>query len=302
MDKENRKQAVDLLKQRYSCRKFKTDEHIDDETMNDILEVGLNAAAGGNIQAVSIVMVKDQKKKDQIYKLLPRGFVKECDALVFYVLDYNRMSRWSEVEVGPFARNYSFRDFIVEIEDVMCVAQSIECAATLMGVGSVYMAGVNMHWYELKEILNLPKLTVPILLTCMGIPDLGPSGAKKYPRDVLVHEEEYHVLTDEEVTQKIVNDKYDNSFINLTEDNMEEFKKRYYDITCQVNGEEWAKKVVDKIDTQGGINKAQFQFCDKYNPLVQHGYNEKSFSFLKEQGIHVLPGDDEFRKSSDFTK
>lgn len=296
MDMKMRKEAVNILKQRYSCRKF-LDKPIEEDVLNDILEVGLNAATGGNIQAVSMITVRDKQKKAEVNKYITRKFVKDCDTLIFYILDYNRMSRWAEVQEAPFGRQYAFRDFLIEVEDVMCVAQSVECAATLMGIGSVYMGGVNKHYDELKEILNLPKLTAPILLVCMGYPDDLGKDKNKLPREVLVHEEEYHVLTDEEVKKCIVKDKYNNFIATIPEHRMQEIKDHYYNVTLEVNGKEWADRVVARIEKQGGINKAQNAFGKHYNPIRQHSYNEKIFRFFSEQGLHMLPGDDTFRKS-----
>lgn len=302
MNQKIGKEAVEILKKRYSCRSFQN-KPIEKEVLNDILEVGLNAATGGNIQAVSIIKVRDQELKNKVYELLPRQFVKEADTLLFYVLDYYRMMRWAKVEKAPFGRQYSFRDFIIELEDVMCVAQSIECASTLMGIGSVYMGGVNRLYDEFKTLLDLPKLTVPVLMVCMGYPgENGKKEKKKLSKKLMVHENTYNKLSDEEVSNEIVLDKYDNFLIKLPDEVLKETKENFYKVALEVNGAFWAEKVIDKLDEQKGINKAQNAFGKHYNPLTQHSYNKKIFDFFDNQGLHMLPSDDWFRKSEDLSE
>lgn len=283
-----RKEALQILKNRYSCRRF-LDKPIPQDVLDDILEVGLNAASGGNLQPVSIVMVRDAERKRSIRELCHQGFIEQADTLLVFLLDYYRLKRWSEVQKAPFGRQNAFLDFIIGLEDVMCVAQSIESAANLHGIGNVYIGTVNAVYDELKELLDLPELTLPVLMTCLGYPDDKGLGRKKLAREVLVHEETYRRLSDDEVRQYIVNDKYDNWLQHLEGEVLEKYKQHFYEVTAAVNGKEWAEQVVEKIEEQQGINRAQYRFGWHYNPIRHQQLNEKLFRFLKEQGFNFWP-------------
>lgn len=298
MDK-TRVEALNKLKKRYSCRSF-SDEKIEDEVLDEILKVGLAAASGGNLQPVSIIKVRNQDKKDKIKDLCKQGFIAEADTLLIFIIDYFRLLKWSEVQAAPFGRHNSFVDFIIALEDVMCMAQSIENAATLLDIGSVYIGTVNYVYKELKELLNLPKMTIPVLMTCLGKPETTNKDAhlkghlsKKLDKQVIVHEENYHKLTNEEVTEYIVKDKYNNWRLDLGGEVLEKYKKELYDIAKEVNGEKWADKVLNRIVDQKGLNRAQFRLGHHYNPIKLRSLNKDIFQFYKNQGFNFWTIDDE---------
>ena len=282
------KSALTVLKNRYSHRKF-IDKPLEDEVLNEILDVGLAAASGGNLQPVSIIKIKDESKKEEVASLCNQGFIKDADTLLVFVVDYFRLKQWAEVQRAPFGREQAFRDFIIAMEDVMCMAQSIECAANILGVGNVYIGTVNARYDEMKELLDLPELTIPVLISCLGYSDDKGMNRIKLSKDVVIHEEKYTPLTEEEVKEKIVDYKYDNWIQELQGEVLKKYINHFYEVANEVNGEEWANKVVQKIKDQGGINRAQYRFGWHYNPLVQRSYNEKIYEFYKKQGFKFLP-------------
>jgi FMN reductase [NAD(P)H] len=285
---EMQKEALTILKNRYSHRKF-IDKPIEEEVLNEILEVGLAAASGGNLQPVSIIKIKEKERKQKVANLCNQGFIKDADTLLIFVVDYFRLKQWAHVQKAPFGREQAFRDFIIAMEDVMCMAQSIECAANLLGVGNVYIGTVNARYDEMKELLSLPELTIPVLITCLGYSDDRGMNRIKLSKDVVVHDEIYTPLTEQEVKEKIVEYKYNNWIQELNGDVLEKYIKHFRDVATEVNGEKWAEKVVDKIKEQGGINRAQYRFGWHYNPIVQRSYNEKIYEFYKKQGFKFLP-------------
>lgn len=282
------KSALTVLKNRYSHRKF-IDKPLEDEVLDEILDVGLAAASGGNLQPVSIIKIRDIEKKEQVASLCNQGFIKDADTLLIFIVDYYRLKQWADVQKAPFGREQAFRDFIIAMEDVMCMAQSVECAANLLGVGNVYIGTVNARYDEMKELLELPELTIPVLVSCLGYSDDKGMNRIKLSKDVVVHEEKYTPLTEQEVKEKIVDYKYDNWIQELQGEVLKKYVNHFYDVAKEVNGEEWAEKVVAKIKEQGGINRAQYRFGWHYNPLVQRSYNEKIYKFYKNQGFKFLP-------------
>ncbi len=288
----NVQEALNVLKNRYSCRQFKP-EHIADDVLNEIIEVGINAASGGNLQPVSIVMVRDPDRKEAIKNLCKQGFIGDADVLFIYLVDYYRLERWTQVQKAPFGRQNAFTDFIIAMEDVMCVAQSIECAATLLDVGSVYIGTVNYYYEQLQEILNLPKMTIPVLMSCHGYPlnqhdegHLQGHLRKKFGADVIVHDEMYQTMSDEDVKNLIVEGKYLNWLQPLQGEALERYKKNLYEVAKDVNGEDYALEVVARIEEQQGINRAQFRLGHHYNPVRQRGRNAPMFEFFRKQGFN----------------
>lgn len=292
-------EAINRLKNRYSCRQF-SQEPIDADVLDNILEVGLAAASGGNLQPVSIMKIRDQETKNKIKDLCKQGFIADADTLLIYLIDYHRLQQWAKVEVAPFGRQNSFVDFIIALEDVMCVAQSIEVAATLLDIGSVYVGTVNYVYQELKKILNLPLMTIPVLMSCLGKPKtldtkehLQGHLSKKLDKRVVIHEEKYNELSIEDIKTFIVNEKYNDWHLDLEGEALEVYKNELYEITKEVNGEEWADKVLEKIVEQSGLNRAQFRLGHHYNPIKQRALNPKLFKFYESQGFNFWTVDDE---------
>ena len=288
---QNTQKALNALKHRYSCRQF-SDKKIEDDVLNEILDVGVRAASGGNLQPVSVVMVRDKERKQKIRELCWQGFIEDADTLLVFLLDYHRLQSWAKLQDAPFGKQNSFVDFVIAMEDIMCVAQSVECAATLLGVGSVYIGTVNYNYEPLKEILNLPPLTIPVVMTCLGYAK-GDEKAhlqghlrKKLSKEVIIHNETYHSMTNEEIQEEVVNKKYDNWLQKMSGEVLEKYKAELYDITKQVHGEEYAQVVVDRIEKQQGINRAQFRLGHHYNPVKLRAHNKNVIDFYKKQGFN----------------
>lgn len=284
-------QALQTLKMRYSCRQF-AKRPIEKDVFDEIIEVGLHAASGGNLQPVSMILVRDIARKQKIKELCKQGFIGDADTLVIFLLDYYRLNRWAQVQAAPFGRPRSFNDFIIAMEDVMCVAQSMECAANLLGVGNVYVGTVNYYYNQLQELLDLPELTIPVLMTCFGYPkDPATDGhlqghlRKKLAKKVVVHEETYQRLTDDDVKNHIVQNKYGQWIQHLEGPALAKYKQLLYDVAKNVNGTTYAEQVVARIEAQQGINRAQYRLGYHYNPVKLRAHNKPSLEFYRKQGF-----------------
>lgn len=291
MSNEHTKQALNALKNRYSCRQF-SNKVIEDNVLNEILDVGLRAASGGNLQPVSVIMVRDKERKHKIRELCGQGFIEDADTLLVYILDYHRLHSWAELQNAPFGKQNSFVDFIITMEDVMCVAQSVECAATLLGVDSIYIGTVNYNYEALKELLNLPALTIPVVMSCLGYAKEGKKGhlqghlRKKLSKEVIIHNESYHSMSEEEIQEEMVNKKYQNWLQKMTEEVLEKYKAELYEISKEVHDEEYADTVVNRIEQQQGINRAQYRLGHHYNPIKLRAHNKRVFEYYKKQGFN----------------
>ncbi|PHO08193.1 nitroreductase [Thermoanaerobacterium thermosaccharolyticum] len=277
--------AIELLKNRRSCRNF-SDIPIDDEVLDDILDVGLNAASGGNTQPCTIIKIRDKDKKSKLKDLLGQNFIEKCDIVLVFLLDFYKQKRWCELNSAPYGRNRSFLEFIISLEDVMCVAQSIECACTLKGIGSVYLGTPNLRYEEIKELLELPKLTIPILAMCLGNIKGKLNTRKKLHKEAVIFEEKYKKLSDDEI-ERYYGEKYQNSntFIN---DKNSYLIDELCNIASTVNGKDFADKVKTNVEKNGYINPAQKLFGLHYNPIQMIGMNQWIWNFFKEQGFDFL--------------
>ncbi|MDI3478131.1 MAG: hypothetical protein PWQ59_1656 [Thermoanaerobacterium sp.] len=274
--------AIELLKNRKSCRNF-SDIPLDDDVLNDILDVGLNAASGGNTQPCTIIKIRNKDKKSKLKNLLGQSFIEKCDTVLIFLIDFYKQKKWCEINMAPYGRNRSFLEFIISLEDVMCVAQSIECACTLKGIGSVYLGTPNLRYEEMKELLDLPELTIPVLAMCLGNIKGKLNARKKLNKDAVIFDEKYKKLSNDEI-KNFYDEKYQNSNTYINDKNSHLIDE-LYSIASMVNGKDFAEKVKTNIEENGYINAAQKLFGLHYNPIEMIGMNQWIWNFLKEQGF-----------------
>ncbi|MGB9679379.1 MAG: nitroreductase family protein [Minisyncoccia bacterium] len=274
---------IEKLKNRKSCRSF-SDIPIKDEDLEDILEVGIAAASGGNTQPYSIIKIKNKVTKKSLKEILGQNFIETADTVLIFILDFYKQRKWCNINKAPFERHKSFLEFIISLEDLMASAQSIESACTLKDIGCVYLGTPNLRYEELKDLLSLPDLTIPVLGMCLGYPKYEGKLNKKLPKSSIIFDEKYKILNNEEIIQYYDKNKYVNSKININDKNTYLLKK-LYNIAKTVENTDFAEDLKYNIERNGFINAAQKLFGLHYNPIEMIGMNRWIWDFLKKQGF-----------------
>lgn len=192
-------EALNQLQKRASCRSF-SEKDIPEDDLKAILETGLRAATGGNLQPYSIIVVKDAEKRKKLAKLnFDQEFIAKAPVSLVFVLDWYKNGRLAEIQRAPYTAPDSYMHYLIGVEDVMCAAQVIESAAWLMGLGSVYIGTTNSCGGEMSELLELPKHTYPIVMLTLGYPKHELAKRGRLPYEFSVFDETYKSLSDEEV-------------------------------------------------------------------------------------------------------
>jgi FMN reductase [NAD(P)H] len=248
-------QTLKLLIQRASCRSF-SDKKIPPDVMEHILEAGIRAPSGGNLQPFSIIKIEENQTKRKLAELCERQyFIAQAPANLLFCIDWHRIWRWAELETAPFTATSSFRHFWISFQDTIIAAQNICAAADSLGLGSVYIGSVLECLKELKEIFQLPDGVFPVVFLSLGYPRTKPSLRKKLTVDVIVHDECYHEMSDRELLDAF-NKKYPDIKIEITEERLTRISK----VCREVHGEEFARKCIEKIKENGYINPVQRYF------------------------------------------
>ena len=191
--------ALEKMKQRASCRSFEEKE-IPEEILKNIIETGLRAATGGNLQPYSIVVVKDKERRKKLAELNEnQNFMAQAPVNLVFVLDWNRNGRLAKLQKAPYTAFKSYMHYMIGLEDLMCAAQTIETAAWFMGIGSCYIGTCNFKGAELSEMLNLPEHTYPMVVLTMGYPKHELPLKGRLPYEDTVFEEQMRILSDEEI-------------------------------------------------------------------------------------------------------
>ncbi len=274
-------QTLKLLIQRASCRSF-TDKKIPPDVMELILEVGIRAPSGGNLQPFSIVKIKKDETKQKLAELCEhQNFIAEAPVNLLFCIDWYRIRRWADLEIAPFTATSSFRHFWISFQDTIICAQNICTAADSLGLGSVYIGSVLECLRELRDMFHLPRAVFPVVLLCLGYPKTRPIPRKKLAVRAVVHDEKYHKKGDQELLDTF-NEKYSDIKVEITEKRLERISR----VCREVHGEKFAGKCIQKIRENGYINPVQRYFGLHYCADSTAEGNDRYLQLMEEFGFN----------------
>ncbi|MEQ8167826.1 MAG: nitroreductase family protein [Candidatus Eremiobacterota bacterium] len=272
-------ETIKLLIERGSCRNF-SNKKIAPQVLDFILNSGIHAPTGGNLQPYSIIKIEDKEKRHNLAEMCEQIFMAKAPVHLLFCIDWHRLKRWAELETAPFSATSSFRHFWISFQDVIICAQNICTAADSLGLGSVYIGTVVDYIREIKAMFELPQEVYPVVLLCLGYPNIKPSVRKKLPPSVIVHNERYNSIDDTEILKNF-NEKYEYAEIKITEERMKDMEE-----TCrEVHGEEFAKKCIEKIKKTGYITQVQRYFGLHYRANEMPLGNKEYLKTFKEAGF-----------------
>lgn len=273
-------ETIKLLLERGSCRNF-TERKIEPEVLDYILRAGVHSATGGNLQPYSIIKIEDEDmRKKMAEKNGNQKFMAKAPVHLLFCLDWHRLKRWAELEVAPFTATSSFKHFWVSFQDVIISAQSICTAAASFGIGSIYIGTILGFMDEIRDIFALPKGVFPVVMLCLGYPELKPSPRRKLPPSVIVHNEKYRDPENEELLRAF-NEKYPGHKTPVTEENLEHLAC----VCRKVHGEEFAKKCIEAAKKNGYINQVQIYFGLHYDADGMAEGNDEHIKSMEKAGF-----------------
>jgi len=273
-------QTLELLIQRASCRSF-SDKKIPKDVLQYILEAGIHSPSGGNLQPYSIIKIEKEKTKQKLAELCGRqGFIAKAPINLLFCIDFHRLERWAKLKIAPFTATSSFRHFWISFQDTLICAQNICTAADSLGLGSVYIGTVLECFRELREMFKLPPGVFPVVLLCLGYPKVKPKPARKLGVKIIVHQEKYHNLKNQELIDAL-DEKHLDRKREITDANL----KKIEEVCRKVKGEEFARECIHKIKEQGYINAAQYYFGLHYCADSMPEGNNTYLKIMEEFGF-----------------
>lgn len=273
-------ETVKLLIERASCRAF-ADKKIPPDAINYILNAGIHAATGGNLQPYSIIKIEKQATKKRIAKLAGQKFIADAPVNLVFCIDWHRLERWAKLEMAPFTAMSAFRHFWISFQDTMITAQNICTAADAMGLGSVYIGTVMEFFPTLKRMLKLPKGVMPVVLLCLGYPKTKLVPRKKLGIDVIVHKERYQEMSDKKLLEAF-DKKYTGMRIEITQERLKTIEK----VCRDVAGQKFARKCIGRIKKQGHISRSQLYFGLHYVANEMPKLNERFLKTIEQFGFN----------------
>lgn len=185
---------METIKNRRSIRKYKNEE-IPAPLLDELLETAARAQTMGNLQLYSVVVTRDEAMKE---RLSPAHFnqpmVKGAPVVLTFCADFNRTSQWCRCrKADPGYDN--FLSFMNAASDALLLCQNFCNLAEEKGLGICYLGTTIYNAGQIVDILNLPKLAVPVATITVGWPDECPPQTDRLPLASFVHQETYHDYT-----------------------------------------------------------------------------------------------------------
>ena len=271
--------TIRLLLERASCRNFR-DQEIPDETMSVILDAGVHAPTGGNLQPYSIIMIQSPETRSKLAEMCGQRFIADAPVNLVFCIDWHRLERWAALELAPFTARNSFRHFWISFQDTIVSAQNICTAADALGLGSVYIGTIMDLMPEIADICRLPKGVLPVVLLCLGYPKSELMVRRKLGREVVVHKEQYQEMSDTDLVAAF-DEKYHQARIEKTAERVE----RIREVCKKVHGKDFAQRCVENIDNKGYISVAQRYFGLHYSADIMPEGNDVFLETMKEFGF-----------------
>jgi FMN reductase [NAD(P)H] len=193
-------ETLEIMASHASVRKFKKDD-IPDELLYSILNAARQAPTSSNIQAYSIIVVKDKFKKTTLAKLCGnQKWVKNCSVFLVICPDLMRLKKVCNRQKYEFIDRY-IEMFIVATVDASLVAQNILLGAESCGLGGVMIGSIRNKPAEVSYLLELPDKVYPLMGICLGWPDTQPMIKPRLQANAVIFNEKY----DDSQLQELLN-------------------------------------------------------------------------------------------------
>ena len=179
-----------LLRSHRSIRKF-VDEPLDDQVVADIVQSGLCAATSSNLQATTVIRVRNEATRRRIAEVAGgQQHIVTAGAFLVWCADLNRTRRACEMGGGSMTSGMT-EQFIIATVDVALAAQNAVVAAEAQGLGICYIGAVRNDPQVVADLLELPDDVYPVFGLCLGRPAQDPEVKPRLPIEIELKDDTY---------------------------------------------------------------------------------------------------------------
>jgi nitroreductase len=165
----------DVIQKRHSIRAF-TDQPVEDEKLQQILQTANLAPSSGNLQAYEIYVVTNAKKRDGLScAALAQEYVAKAPVVLVFCTH-------PELTQGHYTERGTA---LYTVQDASIACTFAMLAATNLGLGCVWVGTFDEKVVRL--ILGAPEGQVPVVILPIGYPDEFPDQHPRRPLDQLAH-------------------------------------------------------------------------------------------------------------------
>lgn len=182
--------TLELIHQHGSVRQYKPDP-VSREMVETIVAAGQRASTSSNLQMYSVVALTDPEKRAQMQKYCGgQKHISQAPIFLTWVADLSRLDRICEAR-GYTQEAGQVENFLLAAVDAAIAAQNAALAAESLGLGFCYIGAIRNKPRQVIQLLNLPRLTFPLVGMTLGWPVKPPMIRPRLPLEAVLHWEQY---------------------------------------------------------------------------------------------------------------
>ncbi len=192
--------TLDLMHRHASVRHYKPDP-LPASLVETIVAAGQCASTSSNLQMYSVVAVTEAAKREEFAQLTNNQYqIREAPVFLVWCADLARLGRVCELRGYTQVADY-VENFLAASVDVALAAQNTALAAESIGLGICYIGYIRNILAETIALLELPRLTFPIVGMTVGWPAKEVNPHPRLPQNAVLHWEKYNSDMDDSLHQ-----------------------------------------------------------------------------------------------------
>ena len=190
--------TIEQIHRHCSVRAY-TSEPVPRSMVREIVAAGQRSSTSSNLQLYSVVAVTEAETRDELARLCgDQEHIRQAPVFLAWCADASRLARVCA------ARGYQqvtdhVENFLVAAVDVAILMQTATLAAESMQLGMCYIGGIRNDLQAVIDLLQLPKLVVPISGMTLGWPASQPTQRPRLATEAILHWERYSTDGEEEL-------------------------------------------------------------------------------------------------------
>ncbi|MES2906661.1 MAG: nitroreductase family protein [Pseudomonadota bacterium] len=177
-------------------------QKIADDDLRKIIAAAQSAATSSNLQAWSVVAVRDEAQKARMMVLCGnQKFIGAAPLFLAWCADLSRVRRVAG-ERSLEGADY-LEAFLLAVIDAALAAQNAAIAAESMGLGICYVGALRDDPLGVAEVLKLPPNVFGVFGMAVGVPDPAkPASVRpRLPQEAVLHFEEYKTDAEQQAVE-----------------------------------------------------------------------------------------------------
>ena len=168
-----------------------SDQPVSEELMNRLLSEASRTQTMGNLQLYSVVVTRSDEMKA---RLAPAHFnqpmVTAAPVVLTICADFNRTSTWARCRKAEPGYD-NFLSFINAATDALLYTQTLCNLMDEEGLGYCYLGTTVYMPQQIIDVLQLPRLVMPVATLTVGWPAEEPALSDRLPLESFVHQDTY---------------------------------------------------------------------------------------------------------------